>query len=168
MIDCVLIANRNWRMMRKQETSLLRTNIRTEPLNPPGTCFKVRNNSSSNDLRHRYRKLGIDNPTKRETAMKRSKELIYYLRGKECRCGAKKLPRVAFCMKCYFSLPMILQIAIHRHLNDGSESAFETLSKLLDDGSKESEKESQELKVSRNETRKRLKAHRPRWYGDSE
>lgn len=59
-------------------------------------------------------------------------ELVKELRGKRCRCGAKKRERETFCKSCYYSLPGDKRHALYARIGAGYEGAYASAVEYLE------------------------------------
>ena len=55
------------------------------------------------------------------------------LASNECACGKEKKPRMAFCYRCYSSLPQEIKSELWRRLNIGFENDYEAAVKWLEE-----------------------------------
>lgn len=59
-------------------------------------------------------------------------ELVKELVRKTCRCGAAKKAHQTFCLRCYQSLPGMMQRALYARLGKGYREAYHQAAEFLD------------------------------------
>jgi hypothetical protein len=60
-------------------------------------------------------------------------EAIEILKNNQCRCGAGKLARMAFCRHCFYKLPQPIRKALYTRVGFGFEQAYQLAERTLDE-----------------------------------
>lgn len=60
-------------------------------------------------------------------------EALEILKNNQCRCGAGKQPRMAFCRDCFYKLPPAIRKALYQRIGFGFEQSYELAARTLDE-----------------------------------
>lgn len=60
-------------------------------------------------------------------------EATEILKNNQCRCGAGKLARMAFCRDCFYKLPQPIRKALYARVGFGFEQAYQLAGRTLDE-----------------------------------